>query len=594
MLLLMLFAFVAGAGTAITPCVLPVVPALLSASAVGGRRRPLGIVVGLALTFTIAIVALAQLVQGVGLASGAARSLAVIVLIAFGLVLLIPELAERIQAPLSRLARFGPKTRGTGFWSGLAVGGALGFVCAPCAGPILAAVTSVSASNGASARVVLVALSYSAGLASVMLLYGLGGRAVLDRLRRHTRGHIVERSLGVVLLLTGVLMAFNVDVRFEEALARDTSLPAILVDPTRSLENSSAVQHRLASLRPRSRFAVRQQEASATPVSDEVGVSIPGVQTPSLPKLGLAPNFTHTQRWFNTPGGQPLTIQALRGHVVLIDFWTYTCINCLRTLPFVKGLYATYHPYGLDVVGIETPEFTFEQEASNVQQAIDSDGIKYPVVQDNLYGTWNAYQNQYWPAEYYVDAHGQVRHTQFGEGDYKQDEAAVRQLLYEAGVRNLPPPMTANADIPSAGVETPETYLNPQRAQGFAQMLQLGTHFYPGVIDPHLNEFGLHGLWKVGGESVSAASIGDSISGRFQAAHVYLVLTSAGNVPRRLEVLLDGHPIPAADAGGDVHDSYVTVRGQRLYGLISLPAAQQHTFTLEIPPGISAYDFTFG
>jgi cytochrome c biogenesis protein CcdA/thiol-disulfide isomerase/thioredoxin len=594
MLLLMLFAFVAGAGTAITPCVLPVVPALLSASALGGRRRPVGIVLGLALTFTIAIVALAQLVQGVGLASGAARSLAVIVLIGFGLVLMIPELAERIQAPLSRLARFGPKTRGTGFWSGLAVGGALGFVCAPCAGPILAAVTSVSASNGASARVVLVALSYSAGLASVMLLYGLGGRAVLDRVRRHARGHIVERSLGAVLILTGVLMAFNVDVRFEEALAKDTSLPAILVDPTRALENSSAVQNRLASLRPRSRFAIRQQEASATPVADEVGVSIPGVKTPSLPKLGVAPNFTKTQRWFNTPGDQPLSIQGLRGHVVLVDFWTYTCINCLRTLPFVKGLYATYHRYGLDVVGVETPEFTFEQEAGNVQQAIDSDGIKYPVVQDNQYGTWNAYGNNVWPAEYYIDAHGDVRHYQFGEGDYQQDEAAVRQLLYEAGARNLPPPMTAHAIVASAGLGTPETYLNPDRAQGFAQQLKQGTNFYPGVIDPHLNEFGLHGIWNVGSQSVTPVSVGDTITGRFQAAHVYLVLTSAGNVPRRLRVLLDGHPISAADSGADVHDSYVTVRGERLYGLISFPQAQQHTFTIQIPPGISAYDFTFG
>src|SRR5438477_3026598 len=169
MVLLLLFALLAGAGTSITPCVLPVLPALLSASAVGGRRRPLGIVVGLAVTFTIAIVALAQLVKGVGLASGAARALAIVVLIGFGLVLLIPELAERVQAPLSRLARFGPRTRGTGFWSGVAVGGALGFVCAPCAGPILAAVTSVSASSGASARIVAVALAYAVGLSSVMV-----------------------------------------------------------------------------------------------------------------------------------------------------------------------------------------------------------------------------------------------------------------------------------------------------------------------------------------------------------------------------------------------------------------------------------------
>jgi cytochrome c biogenesis protein CcdA/thiol-disulfide isomerase/thioredoxin len=592
--LLMMFALIAGAGTAITPCVLPVLPALLSASAVGGRRRPLGIVLGLAATFTIAIVALAQLVKGVGLDGGAARTLAIVVLIAFGVVMLIPELAERVQAPLSRLARFGPRTRGDGFWSGVGVGGALGFVCAPCAGPILAAVTSVSASGGASARVVAVALSYSIGLGAVLLLYALGGRALIERIRRSARGHVVERTLGVVLLATALVMATNLDVRFEEALAKDTNLPAFLVDPTRALENSSAVQKRLASLRPPSRFAERQSQAAATPVADRVGVSIPGVKTPPLSDLGTAPEFNQTQRWFNTPGGAPLTLAGLRGHVVLVDFWTYTCINCIRTLPFLKGLYATYHRYGLEIVGVETPEFTFEQDAGNVQQAIQSDGLRYPVVQDNEYGTWNAYQNQYWPAEYLIDARGQVRHTQFGEGDYKQDEAAVRELLYESGAKQLPPPMTATAIMPSPQLATPETYLNPDRAQGFAQQLQTGTHFYAGVTNPQLNEFGLHGTWKITSQSAGPVSSGASIVGRFQAGHVYLVLTSAGNQPRSGRILLDGHPISAADAGADVHGGVVTVVGQRLYSLVSLPGAGQHTLTVQLPPGVSAYDFTFG
>jgi cytochrome c biogenesis protein CcdA/thiol-disulfide isomerase/thioredoxin len=594
MVVLLLFALIAGAGTAITPCVLPVLPALLSASAAGGRRRPLGIVLGLAITFTIAIVLLAQLVKGVGLAAGAARTLAIIVLLIFGLILLIPELAERIQAPLSRLARFGPKTRGDGFWSGLGVGGALGFVCAPCAGPILAAVTSVSASSGATGKVVATALAYAVGLSAVMLLYGLGGRAVLERIRRRTHGHTVERTLGAVLLVTAIVMATNLDVRFEEALAKDTSLPAFLVDPTRSLETSNAVQNRLAALRPPSKFAQRQKEASLTPTPQQAGVAIPGVKTPALPKLGPAPDFTDNQRWFNTPGNQPLTLAGLHGHVVLVDFWTYTCINCIRTLPFLKGLYAHYHRYGLDVVGVETPEFTFEQEASNVQQAINSDGLRYPVVQDNRYGTWNAYQNQYWPAEYLIDKDGQVRHTQFGEGDYKQDEAAVRELLYQAGAHNLPPPMTATAIMPSSDLGTPETYLNPQRDEGFAQRLQGGTHFYPGVNAPILNEFGLHGTWNATSEGVMPVAAGASITGRFQAAHVYLVMTSTDNRPRTARVLLNGKPIPASVAGSDVHKGLVTVQGQRLYSLISLPQDEQQTFTIQIPPGVSAYDFTFG
>jgi len=597
MLLLMLFAVVAGAGTAITPCVLPVVPALLASSATGGRRRPIGIVIGLGVTFTIAIVLLAQLVKGVGLASGAARTLAIVVLIGFGIALLVPDLTARIEAPLSRLGRFGPKSRGTGFWSGLGVGAALGFVCAPCAGPILAAVTSVSASSGANARVILVAISYSVGLCAVLLVYAFAGRAVIDRIRRVGRGNTINRALGVVLLATGVLMIFNVDVRFEEDLAKDTSLPAILVDPTRSLESSNAVQKRLASLRPTSRFVTAQQEASSKPIptAAEREVAIPGVKTPSLTDLGTAPDFTDNQDWFNTPGEKPLTLAGLRGHVVLVDFWTYTCINCLRTLPFLKGLYAQYHKYGLEIVGVETPEFTFEQEASNVRQAISSDGIKYPVVQDNKYGTWDAWQNQYWPAEYLIDATGQVRHVQFGEGDYKQSEAAVRALLADAGAKSLPPPMTATAIMASAGLGTPETYLDTQRQQGFVTKLSQGIRNYPCAYGGlQLNQFALKGPWDASSESITVEGQGASISGGVQAAKVYLVLTSAGNVPRQGRVLLDGQPIPNAHAGADVRNGVVTVTGQRLYSLVSFPTAQDFTFTVQLPPGVSAYDFTFG
>jgi cytochrome c biogenesis protein CcdA/thiol-disulfide isomerase/thioredoxin len=594
MLLLMLFALIAGAGTAITPCVLPVLPALLSASAVGGRRRPIGIVLGLGATFTIAIVALAQLVQGVGLASGAARDLAIVVLIGFGIALIVPELAQRVQAPLSRLARFGPKTRGDGFWSGIGVGAALGFVCAPCAGPILAAVTSVSASSGPTLRVVLVALSYSAGLAGMLLLYAFGGRAVLGRVRRAARGHVVERSLGAVLVLTGVLMAFNVDVRFEEQLAKDTSLPSFLIDPTRSLETSNAVENRLAALRPTSRFVRRQRTAHAVEAADPVGIAIAGVATPALPKLGQAPDFTNTEDWFNTPGGRPLSLAALRGHVVLVDFWTYTCINCIRTLPFVEGLYRHYHRYGLDVVGVETPEFTFEQIASNVRQAIASDGLSYPVVQDNRYGTWDAYQNEYWPAEYLIDAHGQVRHTQFGEGNYKQDEAAVRELLYDAGARRLPAPMTAHALIPSTHLGTPETYLNPQRQQGFPSFLP-GVHTYHAPGNLPLNEWALGGQWDIGSQGITPVHGTATISGGVDARDVYLVMTSRGNVPRRGRVLVEGGPIPAADRGTAVGPGgYFTVRAQTVYNLVKLPADTTFLITVQLPPGIEAYDFTFG
>jgi thiol-disulfide isomerase/thioredoxin len=354
------------------------------------------------------------------------------------------------------------------------------------------------------------------------------------------------------------------------------------------------VRSRLASLRPASGFALRQQEAAVAPVATRVGVSIQGVKTPPLPRLGVAPAFTDTERWFNTPGGRPLALARLRGHVVLVDFWTYTCVNCIRTLPFVEGLYKTYHRAGLEVIGVETPEFTFEQDSGNVEQAIRSDGLTYPVVQDNRYGTWNAYQNEYWPAEYLIDAGGQVRHTQFGEGDYEQSEAAVRELLYEAGAPHLPPPMTARAIMPSTALATPETYLNPARSEGFAQPLQPGAHSYTGGGPLALNEFALRGTWDITSESATPISPGGSIEARVQAASVYLVMTSSGNVPRSVQIVLDGRPISPADAGADVHGATAVVRGQRLYSLVSLPRAEQHTVTVELPSGISAYDFTFG
>ncbi len=594
MILLLLVALLAGGATAITPCVLPVLPAILSASAAGGRRRPLGIVLGLAVTFAIAIIALSSLVNGVGLGASAARAVAIVVLILFGVVMFFPEVAEHIQVPLSRLARFGPKTRGSGFWSGVGVGGALGFVCAPCAGPILAAVIAVGSSGGTTAKSAAIGVAYAIGLSIVMLAWSFAGRTVIARARRALRGHIVERVLGAVLLATAVAMIFNLDTNFENTLAHSNSLAA-WIDPTSGIENSGSVQHQLAAVRPASRFAQRQRSAAATPAAVRVGVAIPGVTTPSLARLGPAPAFTDNQAWFNTPGGRPLTLASMRGHVVLVDFWTYTCINCIRTLPFLKGLYATYHRYGLDIVGVETPEFTFEQDASNVRQAIATDGLRYPVVQDNRYGTWNAYQNQYWPAEYLIDATGQVRHTQFGEGNYKQDEAAVRELLYEAGARHLPPPMTATAIIPSTGLGTPETYLDDSgRSQSFAQPLQKGTHFYPGVLVPQLNEFGLHGTWTATSQSVTPTSSGATITGRFQAAHVYLVMTSRGNAPRRVRVLIDGKPITRAQSGADVHGGFVTVTGQRLYALVSSSVDEMATITLQVPGGVSAYDFTFG
>jgi cytochrome c biogenesis protein CcdA/thiol-disulfide isomerase/thioredoxin len=580
MALLILFAAVAGAATAVTPCVLPVLPALLSAGAVGGRRRPLGIVTGLAITFAVTIAGLASVIDGVGVADGAARKIAIAVLFAAGVALLVPAVGDRIEARLSRLARFGPRSRGTGFWSGLVVGGALGFLYAPCAGPILAAVVSVGVTQGSSTRIIALAIAYSLGSASVLLVLALGGRRLAARLRSAARGPALQRAVGAVLVVTAGLMAANLDVRFQTALANH--FPSFVVNPTKSLETSNAVEDRLAEIRGRSRF----DSAAATRVA---------VKRSSLPALGPAPDFTDNQRWFNTPGGRPLTLRALRGHVVLIDFWTYTCINCIRTLPEVKAWYARYRHDGLVVVGVHTPEFDFEKDAGNVAAAIRQNGLGYPVAQDNDYGTWNAWGNQYWPAKYLIDAHGQVRYTHFGEGGYGTTESAIRSLLAEASHTQLGRRARARVEVPSARLETPETYLGYARADRvLPKRLRPGTRRYQ-PFEEHLplNHLTFGGSWMIGAEAATATG-GSSLRFAFDARRVFLVLGSRGGAPRRLQVLIDGHPVPQTLAGSDVRGGVATVRRQRLYRLIDLPQVGRHELALRIARGISGYAFTFG
>jgi cytochrome c biogenesis protein CcdA/thiol-disulfide isomerase/thioredoxin len=575
--LLVLFAIVAGAGTALTPCVLPVLPALLAATGSGGHRRPLGVILGLVTTFTVTIVALASVIDGVGLPDGAVRTVAVVVLLAFGISLLVPSLAARVEAPLTRLARFGPSDRGDGFWSGLVVGAGLGFVYAPCAGPILAAVVSVSATTGATGQLVAVALGYAAGSAAVLLVLAYGGRRVLDKLRAAGRGPAVQRGLGVVMIVTALLVATDLDVRFQTALAND--FPAFVTNPTRALERSHAVEDRLADLRGPTRFAETGDDA--------------GGRRAGLPVLGRAPDFTGTQRWFNTPAGAPLQLSRLRGRVVLVDFWTYTCINCIRTLPYVRAWDERYRRRGLTVVGVHTPEFPFERDAGNVQRAIAQNGLRYPVAQDNDYATWDAWSNQYWPAKYLIDARGRVRYVHFGEGDYAQTESAIRALLAEAGAARLGAAARAHVEVPSRGLATPETYLNYERAQGFDTPLRPGLGRYSGTTDLAPVHFSLSGTWKVTKESATAVRDA-AINARFTARRVFLVLGTSDGRARPAQVLLDGHPVAEREAGEDVTSGRLSVGAQRLYRLISLPRVEDRRLTVKLPPGVSAYAFTFG
>jgi cytochrome c biogenesis protein CcdA/thiol-disulfide isomerase/thioredoxin len=544
--LLLTFALLAGAGTAVSPCVLPVLPALLSAGATGGRRRPLGIVLGLAITFTLTVAVLAKVVAGVGLGDSVLRDIAIVVLVVFGVALAVPAVLARIEAPLSRLARFGPSDAGEGFASGLAVGGALGFVYTPCAGPILAAVISVGATTGTTVRTLLVALAYAIGSAVVLLGLMTGGRRLLPRTAT------VQRALGAVLVLTAVAMIARLDIRAEKAIAEHAPNANLAA----SLERSGAVDRRLNGIRPKARFR-------------------PKATGSRLPVLGRAPDFTGTQRWFNS---KPLSLAALRGRVVLVDFWTYTCINCIRTLPYLKAWDKRYRAAGLTIVGVHSPEFGFEKDAGNVRRAVASFGIRYPVVQDNDLATWSAWGNQYWPAEYLIDAGGKVRHVSFGEGGYDKSEAAIRALLAERGARvggmaRPDDPFTISREA------TPETYLGSARAERWLPAKPAdGTRSYSTPAALPLSHFALGGTWRVTPEAATAVRDA-TLTANVRARHVYLVLGGRGDV----RVQVDGR-----------RTRTVHVSKQRLYTLADFAAAGEHVVRLMFAPGISGFAFTFG
>jgi cytochrome c biogenesis protein CcdA/thiol-disulfide isomerase/thioredoxin len=577
--LLVVFAFVAGAGTALSPCVLPVLPIALSAGAAGGRRRPLGIVTGLALSFTFATVALVYVIDALGLPNDLLRTLAIVALAAFGVALAVPPVAARVEAMLSRLTgRAGPaSSRGEGFGSGLLVGASLGLVYAPCAGPILAGVITVSASQPFTAGRLATALAYGLGASAALYALMLAGRRLTRRLA--ARSGRFNQALGAVMVVVAALMLFDLDTRFQTAIADD--LPSFVVNPTKELEEGDRVRGELAGFRSR-----RGHDARA-------GGSRQAAAGSTLPVLGEAPEVAGLGRWFNSP---PLTLAGLRARhrVVLVDFWTYTCINCIRTLPHVTAWDARYRSEGLTIVGVHTPEFPFEKDAGNVARAVRQNGIRYPVAQDNDYGTWDAFANQYWPAKYLIDARGRVRYVHFGEGDYGATERAIRALLAEAGADRLGGMTHARGQTPADGVTTPETYLGAARADGYANgPIEAGEHDY-GRGRPRLgqDEFAYRGHWSVGDESARAGT-GARLDVRFGARRVFLVLGSPGRT-RTLRVTLDGRPIPDRLAGADVRGGRARIGPHRLYRLVDLPRVGRHVLGLELERGIDGYAFTFG
>jgi cytochrome c biogenesis protein CcdA/thiol-disulfide isomerase/thioredoxin len=607
MALLIIFGFVAGAATAVSPCVVPVLPPSLLPRLSGGRRRPLGVVTGLVVSFTFVLFALVYVISALGLPNEFLRNVAIVVLFAFGIVLLIPPLAARVEAYGSRFtSRVGVKSDGEGFWGGVGLGLSLGVLYAPCAGPILAGVLTISASQSFNAGRLAVVVAYAIGSAIVLYLLMLGGRKLTAPLAR--RSGAFQMAMGLIMVVVAFAMWQGYDTKFQSHVV--AALPSWLRNPAEGIEKSNTAQVALREIRDegghggiglaaaeaegeREVEKARQQRGEEPPgETGESRLTSKQEETVPLSDIGKAPEFTDTEDWFNTPGDKPLTMKGLRGKVVLIDFWTYSCINCIRTLPYLNAWNKRYAKDGLVIVGVHTPEFPFEREASNVEEAIKTEGIKYPVVQDNEDGTWNAYQNLYWPAEYFVDAKGEVRYAHFGEGEYGEKEQVIRELLTEAGHPPGNGGSGAHGIAAEPTVTTPESYLGAERAGNFTNgLIRPGRQTFT-LRTPGENELSYGGEWTIEEQPVTAGKEAQ-LDLNFGARRVYLVLGSPGK-PRRMKVLLDGKPIAAAEDGSDVHNGYVKVTDQRLYNLVELPKVEHHVLELVPEAGVQGYAFTFG
>ncbi|WEK28832.1 MAG: cytochrome c biogenesis protein CcdA [Candidatus Pseudomonas phytovorans] len=589
---LVILAYLGGVLTIVSPCILPVLPFVFARTGQPFVRSGLPLLAGMAMTF--ALVASLAAVGGAWVVqvNQYGRWLALIFVALFGLALVLPRLAERLTRPLvaagSRLSEVaGSETRPRPSASFL-IGVATGLLWAPCAGPILGLVLTGAALQGASITTTLLLLAYAAGACtSLAVALLLGGKVYAAMKRSLGAGEWLRRGLGVAMLAGVVAIALGLDTG---VLAR------VSTASTGNLEQ--ALVGRLTARSERVGGAMMAQVPGAG-----YAMKASGSNAQTLPVEGDLPPLTGAVQWLNSP---PLSAETLKGKVVLVDFWTYSCINCLRTLPYVKAWADKYRDQGLVVIGVHAPEFAFERDIGNVNKAMKDLGINYPVAIDNEFKIWRAFKNQYWPAHYFADAQGHIRYHQFGEGDYAESERVIQQLLREAGAVNVANGLiTANAQgVQSAAdmnnVQSPETYLGYQRAEHFASEKRLVPDIVSAYTTPTqlaLNQWSLDGNWNVGPEQATASAPAGRITFRFHARDLHLVLgPGPGGKPVRFKVSVNGK-VPGDAHGADVApDGSGSVTEQRLYQLIRQSGdVEDRTFSIEfLDPGVSAYAFTFG
>ncbi len=588
-MIMFMLAYLAGALTIASPCILPVLPFVFTRADRPFARSGLPLLAAMAVTFT-AVSFLAAAGGGWAItANQYGRRAAMALLALFGVALLFPSLSDRVTRPLvamgARLSRSAEQSAGnggSGILSALLLGVATGLLWAPCAGPILGLILTGAALQGANVQTSLLLAAYAAGAAtSLALALIVGGRIFTVMKRSLGVGEWMRRGLGAAVLVSVAAIWLGVDAGFltPASLGSTASLEQVLLD--RSYSPAQA-----------------QPSANLTMATN----AEPMRRSEELPVEGVLPSLSGAVAWLNSP---PLTADALKGKVVLVDFWTYSCINCLRSLPYVRRWAEKYKDHGLVVIGVHAPEFAFEKNADNVRKAVSNLNIGYPVALDNDYAIWRGFNNRYWPAHYFIDAQGRIRHHHFGEGDYDISERVIRQLLAEAGQSDLSNNMVlvnglgAEAIGGSDDVLSPETYIGYRRAKNFVSP-EAASPDAPNVYTappPQLNEWALSGGWTIGGEDAVLNERNGGIVYRFHARDLHLVLGPGPNgKPVRFRVTIDGAP-PGAGHGADADaEGLGVVTEHRLYRLVRQNGGvRDHTFEIRfLDAGVQAYAFTFG
>ena len=584
-MILFLLAYLGGVLTIVSPCILPVIPFVLARADRPFLRNGLPMLIGMTLAFAV-VASFASVAGGWVVSANQYGRLAALVLLAvFGLTLLFPSVADRLMQPLVSVgARLSQSAEGAGqetLLAPLILGVATGFLWAPCAGPVLGLILTGAALQGANVGTALLLLTYAAGAAtSLALALLVGGRVFAAMKKSIGAGEWVRRGLGAAVLVAVVAIGLGADTGF---------LTNISIGGTTTLEQSL-----LDKLRPNQKTASGPSMTKQATPSEEANAE--------LPVEDLMPSLAGAQEWLNSP---PLSLKALKGKVVLVDFWTYSCINCLRSIPYVRAWAEKYRDHGLVVIGVHAPEFAFERNIANVKNAIATLKIGYPVAIDNEYKIWRSFENEYWPAHYFIDGNGKVRHHHFGEGEYDESEQIIQKMLKDAGNKNVPTGIVSvnasGAEVASdAGdVKSPETYVGYDRGNHFVSpggVVVDKDHTY-AAGEPQLNEWSLTGNWTVGPERAQLDEKDGSIVYRFHARDLHLVLgPSAEGSQIRFRVTIDGK------APGDAHGMDTDAEGngvvttQRLYQLVRAPGTvADRTFEIRfLDPGVQAYAFTFG